>query len=315
MDKNYGMELVRATEISALSSSRLQGIGDVNKVLNSARDAIYKTLNKIHINGVFKNDRFESRLKTVQSPIYVGAGGPEMDVMAVALDAHNSAATGKSNSISCAAIAEKDGIVSVPNLSMYKIVVGPEAYGVVDINQAPSVNIRRVARALKKYTESITVCIAEQPGHERIIHEIQQCGARIRLIKEGEISGCLAAVLNKQIDIFMGYGFAPEGVMVAAAIKCLGGYFEGKIYYENERDRELARDLGITDFEKIYKVEDLILTSEIAFAATGVSNGEFLDGVIYTTNGAITKSFIGRGETHTYRKLETTHFFDYKPVY
>lgn len=113
----------------------------------------------------------------------------------------------------------------------------------------------------------------------------------------------------------MGYGYAPEGVLVAAAISCLGGYFEGKIFYENVRDREEAMNHNIYDFEKIYRVEDLVRTKEVAIAATGITDGEFLEGVRFTSDGAITSSFIARGETYTYRKLETTHFFDYKPVF
>ena len=315
MDKNYGMEIVRATEIAALNSARLQGLGNVDDILNSARESIFKILNRINITGNVKNDQFAMRNNTVPSPRMIGSGGPKMDVMAVALEGLNAAASGKNNAISCAAIANEGGILSVPSLSMYKIVVGQEAYGIVDINQPPSINIKRVARALRKYTENITVCILEKARHAQLIHEVQTCGARIKLISEGEVSGCLAALTNQKIDLFMGYGFALEAVMVAAAIKCLGGYFEGKIFYENERDKNLARSVGITDFEKTYKVEDLITTSEISFAATGITDGEFLEGVHFTSGGAVTHSFVGRGETHTYRKLETTHFFDHKPVY
>ena len=315
MDKNYGMEIVRATEIAALNSARLQGLGSVDDILNSARETAFRTLNRIGIDGKVKNDRFSRRKNTVPFPDTIGSGGPKMDVMIVALEGLDAAASGKNNAMSCAAIANDGGIQSVPNLSMYKIVVNSDAYGVVDINQSPSINIKRVARALKKYTESTTVCILEQARHERLIHEVQTCGARIKLISEGEISGCLAALTNRKIDLFMGYGFAPEAVMVAAAIKCLGGYFEGRIFYENERDKDLARSHGIADFEKIYKVEDLIRTDEVSFAATGITDGEFLEGIQFTSGGAVTRSFVVRGETHTYRKLETTHFFDHKPIY
>ena len=315
MDKNYGMEIVRATEIAALNSAQLQGLGNIDDILNSTRESIFKTLNCINITGTVKNDRFVKRKNTTPFPRTIGSGGPKMDIMVVALEGLNAAASGKNNAMSCAAIADDGGILSAPNLSMHKIVVGPEAYGVVDIDQPPSINVKRVARALKKYTENITVCILEQARHRQLIHEVQSCGARIKLISEGEISGCLAALTSQKIDIFMGYGFVPEAVMVAAAIKCLGGYFEGKIFYENERDRDSARLVGITDFEKIYKVEDLIRTNEIFFAATGITDGEFLEGIHFTSNGAVTRSFVGRGETHTYRKLETTHFFDHKPIY
>ncbi len=315
MDVNYGMEIVRATEIAALSAARIQGLGDTDHILNQTRQAFYKTLNRLHIDGVIKNDRFVNRNNTYQMVDKIGQGGPKMDVLAIALEGHHAAANGRNNSLSCAVIANEGDIRSIPNLTMNKIVVGQEAYGVVDIDQPPSINVRRVARALGKYTESVTVCILDKARHRRIIHEVQNCGARIKLISEGEISGCLAAISDKKVDLFMGYGFAPEGVMISAAIKCLGGYFEGKIVYENDRDKELAIAEGINDFDKVFRTEDLILSNEIAFAATGVTDGEFLDGVVFTSNGAVTNSFVARAESHTYRKLETRHFFDYKPVY
>ncbi|MBU2512490.1 fructose-bisphosphatase class II family protein [bacterium] len=315
MDVNYGMEIVRATEIAALSAARIQGLGDTDHILNQTRQAFYKTLNRLQIDGTIKNDRFVNRNNTYQMLKKIGQGGPKMDVLAVALEGHHAAANGRNNSLSCAVIARENDIRSIPNLTMNKIVVGQDAYGVVDIHQPPSINVRRVARALGKYTESVTVCVLDKVRHRRIIHEVQNCGARIKLISEGEISGCLAAISDKKVDLFMGYGFAPEGVMIAAAIKCLGGYFEGKIIYENDRDKELAEAEGITDFDKIFRTEDLILSNEIAFAATGVTDGEFLDGVVFTSNGAVTNSFVARAESHTYRRLETRHFFDYKPVY
>lgn len=315
MDINYGMEIVRATEIAALSAAQLQGLGDVDSILNYTREAFYKTFNRIQIDGTIKNDRFPDRPNTFQIPKKIGKGGEPKDVLGMALEGHTAAAIGRNNAISCGVIAESGCMQDLPNLNMYKIVVGPEASGVVDIHQPPTINVKRVARALKKYTESVTVCILDHARHHRLIHEVKNSGARIKLITEGEVSGCLAAITGKKIDVFMGYGFAPESVMVAAAIKCLGGYFEGKVFYENERDKELARQHGIDDFEKIFRAEDLIQTNDVAIALTGVTDGKFLEGVDLTSNGAITHSFIARGESHTYRKLETRHFFDYKPVF
>ena len=315
MEINYGMEIVRATEIAALSAARLQGLGETDDMLNYTREAFYKTLNRLNIDGTIKNDRFIHRKNTYKMNKKIGAQGERLDVLAIALEGHHAAANGRNNAISCAVIAKEGGIRSIPNLTMNKIVVGQDAYGVIDIHQPPAVNIKRVARALGKYTESITVCILDKARHRRIIHEVQTCGARIKLISEGEISGCLAAIMANKIDIFMGYGFAPEGVMIAAAIKCLGGYFEGKIFYENDQDKELAVVDGVRDFDKVFKTDDLILTNEVSFAATGVTDGEFLEGVNFTSNGAITHSIVARGESHTYRKLETRHFFDFKPIY
>jgi len=198
---------------------------------------------------------------------------------------------------------------------MYKIVVGPEVGEVIDINQSPTANVKRVARVLRKYTENVTVCILNRKRHKGLIDEVRSCGARIKLIEEGEISGCLAAISGEKADIYMGYGYAPEGTVVAAAISCLGGYLEGKISYDNASDREQAIAHGINDFNKVFRVEDLINSRKISFAATGVTDGEFLEGVRFTATGAVTNSFVARSETRTYRNLTTNHFFDYNPVF
>lgn len=315
MDTNYGMEIVRATEIAALTAARLQGLGNKDKILNATRATISKTLSRLAIDGTIVNDRFVLTENALQLPETIGKGGPEMELMVVALEAHHSAADGRNNSTSFAVIARKGTIQTVPNLNMYKIVVGPEVGSVIDINQPPIINVKRVARALGKYTENVTVCILDQARHQQLIQEVRSCGARIKLIEEGEISGCLAAITGEKADIYMGYGFAPEGVLVAATISCLGGYFEGKIFYENDRDREEASKHNINDFDKIFQVGDLIRSKEVAIAATGITDGEFLEGVRFTSTGAVTSSFIARGETRTYRKLETRHFFDFKPVF
>lgn len=314
-DVNYGLEIVRATEIAALTAARLQGLGNPDEILNSTRQAVAKTLNRLNVKGYVKNDRFIDRENTFRLPEELGGGGPDKDIMAVGLEAHHAAAAGRNNSTSYTVIAGKDSIQSVPNLTMYKIVVGPEAGQVIDINKPLSINIKRVARVLRKYTENVTVCILNQVRHKQLIREIQSCGARIRLIEEGEISGCLAAATGEKADLYIGYGYAPEGVLTAAAIRCLGGYFEGKIFYENDRDRQEAEKCGINEFDKIFRIEDLSRSREVAFAATGISDGEFLEGVRFTAHGAITNSFVARGETYTCRKLETRHFFDYQPVF
>ncbi len=315
MDTNYGMEIVRATEIAALTAARIQGLGNHMAVLNETRQALIKVLGRLPIYGQMINDRFRGRKEIVQAPDYIGCGEAPYDVMAIALEGYHSVADGKNNATSYAVIAEADSIQSVPNLSMYKMVVGQKAGEVIDINQPPAVNVKRVARALKKYTENVTVCILNQTRHKKLINEVCSCGARIKLIDEGEISGCLAAITGERADIYIGYGYAPEAVMVAAAIRCLGGYFEGKIFYENDRDKAEAIQHSITDYDKIFRAQDLVKSKKVAIAATGITDGEFLEGVRFTANGAVTHSFIARGKTRTCRSLKTTHLFDYKPVF
>lgn len=316
MNINYGMEIVRATEIAALTAARMQGLGNHDDILNQARRAIVKTLNRLMINGAVINDRFGERGEICKLPDTLGeGGGPDMDLMVVALEAHHAAADGRNNATAYTVITEDGSIQPIPNLRMYKIVVGPEVGEVIDINKSPSVNIKRVARVLRKYTENVTVCILNRKHHEKLIQEVRRCGARIKLIEEGEISGCLAAISGEKADIYMGYGYAPEGTVVAAGIGCLGGYMEGKISFKDESDRHKAVKHGIEDFNKVYRTEDLINSRKISFAATGVTDGEFLEGVRLTATGAVTHSFVARSETRTYRHLTTNHFFDYNPVF
>ena len=312
---NYGMEIVRATEIAALTAARFQGLGKHDDILNHAREAIIKTLNRLMIKGAVINDRFMGREGICKLPEHLGAGGPEMDLMVVALEAQHAAADGRNNSTSYVVITEEGSIQSVPNLGMSKIVVGPKVGEVIDINQSPTANVKRVARVLRKYTENVTVCILNRKRHKGLIDEVRSCGARIKLIEEGEISGCLAAIQGEKADIYMGYGYAPEGTVVAAAIRCLGGYMEGKIYYDTDAMHKESQKHGITDFEKVFRVEDLINSHKISFAATGITDGEFLEGVRFTPTGAVTNSFVARSETRTFRHLTTNHFFDYNPVF
>ncbi len=312
---NYGIEIVRATEIAALTAARVQGLGNHNKILDSTREAMIKTLDRIFVNGHLRNDRFSDSKEISKFPQIVGKGGPDVNIMAVALEAHHAAADGGNNATSFVALTEEGFIQSVPNLEMYKMVVGPKVGEVININKSPTVNVKRVARVLKKYTENVTVCILNKDRHQELISEVRSSGARIKLIEEGEVSGCLAAIFGKKVDIYMGYGYAPEGVMAAAAIGCLGGYLEGKISYNSDAQRQLATKHNISDLEKVFKTEDLVKSDKISFAATGITDGEFLGGVRFTSSGAVTSSFIARSETHTYRNMETTHFFDYKPVY
>ncbi len=315
MNINYGMEIVRATEIAALTAARIQGLGNHADILNQTREAIIKTLDRLMIKGTVINDRFKNRKEICVLPNKLGAGGPKMDLMVVALEAQHAAADGRNNATSYIVITEEGTILSVPNLGMSKIVVGPEVGEVIDINQSPSANVKRVARVLRKYTENVTVCILNRKRHHELINEVRSCGARIKLIEEGEISGCMAAINGKKADIYMGYGFAPEGTVVAAAISCLGGYMEGKISYKDDEDRKKAMAHGIHSFDKVFRVEDLIRSRKVSFAATGVTDGEFLEGVRFTATGAVTHSFVARSETRTYRNLTTNHFFDYNPVF
>ncbi|MEN8200290.1 MAG: fructose-bisphosphatase class II, partial [Thermodesulfobacteriota bacterium] len=202
MNINYGMEIVRATEIAALTAARIQGLGNQDDILNEARRAIAKTLNRLLIKGSVINDRFADREGIYSLPSSLGEGGPEMDLMVIALEAQHAAADGRNNATSYTVLAEDGSIQPVPNLRMSKIVVGPAVGEVVDINEPPTANVKRVARVLRKYTENVTVCILNRKRHRSLIDEVRSCGARIKLIEEGEISGCLAAIKGEKADMY-----------------------------------------------------------------------------------------------------------------
>jgi fructose-1,6-bisphosphatase II len=204
----------------------------------------------------------------------------------------------------------------MPPSLMNKIAVGPEAKGVVDIDQPPDVNIKRVARAKGKYIEDITVCVLDREMNHQLIEDIRKCGARIKFITDGDISGVIAtAVENSSIDIFMGIGGAKEAVISAAGLKCLGGDMQAKMYYNDYFEKSVAENLGRGNPDKIYKIKDLVKTDDILIAISGVTDGVLLPGVQYFKGGAKTNSIVIRQQTHTIRFINAVHQFDYKPIF
>ena len=315
MNKNYGMEIVRATEQAALTAAKYQGLGDSRLLLKMSRESALKYLDGLEMEAFMKNDRFYDDPEIPSFPQKLGLGGDRLDIMIASIEGHKSCAKGATNASSYISIAKENGFRSMPNLYMNKIAVGPKAQGVIDINEPANVNIKRVARALNKYIENITVCILDRARHTSLIAEVQSCGARIHLIQDGDISSSLATVMGKKVDILMGYGGAHEAVLTSAAMKCCGGYFEGKLYYKDDKDKEIARNSGIKNLDMVFTVEDLVLSNEVAFAATGITDGSFLEGVHFFSDGAETESFVTRGETKTFRNIKTRHYFDYKRIY
>ncbi|MGK0288627.1 MAG: fructose-1,6-bisphosphatase II [bacterium] len=314
MIRTLGMDIVHVTERAAISAAHFQGMGDSKRILNIARKAACKALSEINISGKFKNDSFANDPNVEPLPETIGAGGEEMDVVLSAVEGHNVCAYGGNDVTSYVSIAKAGGFLELPKLPIYCMIIGQKAQNVIDIHESVTINIKRVARALKKYIENITVCILDGFNKENLIREVQESGARIKMIQEGDISGSLATVINEKFDILIGYSSAQEATLTASAIKCTGGYFLGKICYNQEQDKMLAKESGITDFEKVYRVEDLILTDEIAFAATGITDGVLLDGVKFFPDGGESNSIVTRGESRTLRKIQSRHYFDSKEI-
>ncbi|MFH0974943.1 MAG: class II fructose-bisphosphatase [Spirochaetota bacterium] len=317
MERNLALEGVRITEASALFASRYVGRGDADKAFGSAIEAMVKVFSSVSVDGkvvIGKSDAVNMRL-TANSELG-NKNGPEVDIVVDPLDGKTTCARGGQNSISAVAMGEKGAFFIPPTLYMEKIAVGGDVKGIVDITESPEINIKRVARAKKKYIEDVTVCVLDRPRHTELIERIRTVGARIILITDGDISGAVAAAMeDRPIDILMGTGRSMEGVLAAAAIKCLGGDIQAKLIFKNDEEREFAHKSGFNDLNKVLMLSDLIPGKDLMFSATGITDGEFLKGVRFVSGGAVTDSIVMRSKTHTIRFITANHQFDYKPMY
>ena len=246
----------------------------------------------------------------------VGSGnGPKIDIACDPLEGTTIAALGRSESISVIAAAEEGNFLHAPDTYMDKIAVGPEAKGAIDISKDPTWNLGQVAKALDKNVEDLSVIILDRPRHTDLISEVRHAGARIRLIGDGDVS---AAISNAQpwtgVDILMGIGGAPEGVIAAAALRCMGGDMQATLKFRNDKERERAKGMGVTDEKRVYGLEDLA-KGNVMFVATGVTNGSYLKGVRYVSGGAHTHSIVMRSESGTTRDIRAIHSFKNKPNY
>jgi len=246
----------------------------------------------------------------------VGTGqGPKTDVALDALEGASTCATGGYNAMAVIAIADEGTVLRVPDTYMDKIACGPEGRGVIDLDRGPTENLRRLAEAKGMYVEDLTVVILDRPRHQALIDEVRRAGARIKLISDGDVSAALATTKPEAgVDILMGIGRAPQGILAAAALVCLGGEMQARLKPRNEGDAAGLRQLGLFDFNRKYRLEDLA-SGSVMFAATGVTQGDYLDGVRYVKGGGITNSVVMRSATRTVRFIEAHHRFDRHPQY
>lgn len=319
MDRNLALEVVRVTEAAALASARLMGRGDRNGADQAAVEAMRKAFNDIAIRGevvIGEGERDEAPM------LYIGEkvgrcrdGDAEMEIAVDPLEGTNLCATGAPNALSVIAMGEKGRLLRAPDTYMEKIAVGPRARGAVDLRRTPTENLRRVADALGKYVEDLTVVILDRPRHAKLIREVREAGARIKLIGDGDVAGALNTCFpDTGVDVLMGTGGAPEGVIAAAALRCVGGDLQGRLAFRNDAERERARAYGLKDPDKVMGAEELA-GGNVMFAATGVTHGDFLKGVRFTGDGARTHSVVMRSRTGTVRYIETEHHFTRSPDY
>ena len=319
MDRNLALEGIRITEAAALASARLMGRGDRNAADHAATEAMRGAFNSLDVDGevvIGEGERDEAPMLYIGERVgRAGPGALEIEIAVDPLEGTNLCATGAANAISVIAMGAKGSLLRAPDTYMEKIAVGPEARGVVDLTRPATANLRAVADALGKYVEDLTVVILDRPRHERLIREVREAGARIRLIGDGDVSAAINTCLpDTGIDMLIGIGGAPEGVISAAALRCMGGDMQGKLRYRNDAERERARAMGIDDGEKVFRIDEMA-HGDVMFASTGVTNGDFLKGVRFTGDGARTHSVVMRSRTGTVRYIETEHHFQQKPNY
>jgi len=315
VDRNLALELVRVTEAAALAASAWIGRGDKNAADGAAVDAMRKAFDTVDISGtvvIGEGEMDEAPMLYIGEKI--GAGGPEVDIAVDPLEGTNICATGGPNSIATLAVAEKGGFLHAPDIYMNKIAVGPNLpAGVVDLDATPGENLRELARAKKVEINDLVVCILGRDRHKDIIKACREAGARIMLIPDGDVAGVIAVSQpNTGVDLYLGSGGAPEGVLAAAALRCIGGQMQGRLLYEDDTQIARAKEMGLSDPHRKFSVEDMA-RGEVMFAATGVTGGPMLHGVRRSGTRAYTHSIVMRSKTGTVRYIEGHHNFSLKP--
>ena len=318
MDRNLALEFVRITEAAALASARFMGRGDEKAADQAAVDAMRRAFDSVSIDGtvvIGEGERDEAPM------LYIGekvgrksSDNPAIDIALDPLEGTTICAKGGVGAISVIAVAESGNFLHAPDVYMDKIACGPKARGAIRIDQTVEQNVQAVAKSLQKDISELTVVILDRPRHEDLIQKVRKMGARIRLIGDGDVSAGIATSWEDSgIDLLLGTGGAPEGVITAAALKCLGGDFQGRLVFRNEDEKMRARKMGIEDFSRCYNLEDLARGS-VMFCATGITDGPMLRGVrIMSGHKAMTHSMVMRSKTGTIRRIEAEHNLNLKP--
>ena len=316
LGRDMALEAVRVTEAAAVAAASLMGRGDEKAADQVAVDAMRKWLNVLDIQGtvvIGEGERDEAPMLYIGE--HVGTGkGPKVDIALDPLEGTTICATGGANSLAVLALAEDGGFLNAPDTYMDKIAVGGNLPGgVVDLDQSPRENMNQLAEAKGCAVEELVVLVLDRPRHAELISEIRQVGARLRLIQDGDVAGVIATTRPETgIDIYMGIGGAPEGVLAAAALQCVGGQFQGKLRFRNDDEKARARKMGIEDLNKTYAIGELA-HGDIFFSATGVTDGWMLRGVHRQGNRVHTESIVMRSRSGTVRKVSAEHNLLRKP--
>ncbi len=318
MERLLALELIRVTEAAAIASARLMGRGDNDVADRVAVEAMRRTFDEIPIDArvvIGEGERDEAPMlyigERVGDPSAAEGEAPEIDIAVDPLEGTNLVAGGQANAITVIAASERGGLLNAPDCYMEKLCVGPVVAGRVDIAAPPAENLRRIAAALGRGVSDITVVILDRPRHADLIAAVRAAGARIKLIGDGDLSAAIScAVSGTGVHAVMGIGGAPEGVLAAAALRCLGGEIQARLVFRSDAERERAEGMGHGDPARVYGTEDLASGRNVVFAATGVTKGDLLEGVRFFGGGARTHSLVMAYREQQVRFVDTVHMFD-----
>ena len=312
MNRELSMEFVRVTEAAAIASGRDVGRGDKNAIDQLAVDAMRKMFDTVNISGtvvIGEGEMDEAPMLYIGE--HVGAGGPEVDIAVDPVEGTNMVAKGQLGAIAVIAIAPKGCLLHAPDMYMDKIAVGPRAKGCINIDDPVSVNLQRVAKALDRKINDLTVVALDRPRHRKIIEEVRAAGARIRLISDGDVDPIInAGIEGTGIHMYIGRGGAPEGVLAATGLKCLGGDMQARLVPENDEQIERCHKMGIADTRQVLTIDDMVKGDDCMFTATGITNCDMLHGVRYFGNGCRTHTISMRYATGTVRFIDAVHTFN-----
>ncbi|MCR4425678.1 MAG: class II fructose-bisphosphatase [Firmicutes bacterium] len=310
-EREMMLDLVRVTETAALRAGRCMGMGDKNLVDEAAVDGMRGMLSLVNIKGTIvigEGEKDHAPMLYNGEQVGTGEDTQEVDIAVDPVEGTSLVANGLPNAISVIVVAQKGSLVPVPTFYMQKIAVGPEARDYIDIDAPVRENLRVVAAALGRKVRDLTVVILNRPRHEELIREVRETGARIKLISDGDVAGAISTALpDTGVDMVMGIGGAPEAVITAAAMKCLGGEIQTKLWIKDEQDAARAREHGFEDLSRVYASDDLAQGTSLIFAATGITDGDMLKGVRFYGSKATTDSIVMRMRTGTVRKIHTIH--------
>ncbi|MAN62147.1 MAG: fructose-bisphosphatase class II [Parvibaculum sp.] len=314
LSRTLALELARVTERAAVAASRLSGRGDEKEADQAAVDAMRQELNALPINGTIvigEGERDEAPMLYIGEE--VGTGGPKVDIALDPLEGTTLTAKNMENALAVVAMAEGGTLLHAPDVYMDKIAIGggyPD--GIVDLDAPAGDNIKALAQAKGVDVSEITACVLDRPRHANLIAEIRGVGARVSLISDGDIAGVIATTdATTGIDIYMGIGGAPEGVLAAAALRCIGGQMQGRLVTNNEEQKTRAAKMGVKDFDAKYSMIEMA-SGDVIFAATGVTDGSMLDGIKVTKEGVSTHTIVMRSSTGTVRRIRAFHRADSK---